>query len=140
MEKINAESGDWKTRNHNNLVRLAMWTGAWLVTMALATFGPEFIWESNKGLTLTAILVSFGIGLGMIVANIRQLKDLDEMMQIIQLEAMGISLGIGVVGGLSFALLDTENIINFDAEIGYVIVLIGLTYLASCFILNKRYR
>lgn len=130
---------EWKERTNSSLVRLAAWTGAWLVTMALATFGPEFLWEARR-LTLLAFLVNLGFGVGMIGANIRHLKMLDELMQKVQLEAMGLSLGVGVVGGLSYALLDSTNLISSDAEIGFLILLIGITYLVSVAVGVRRYQ
>ncbi|HLU93414.1 MAG TPA: hypothetical protein VKZ54_04780, partial [Membranihabitans sp.] len=86
-----------------------------------------------------AILLTLGTGIGMIVTNIHQLKSLDEMMQKIQLEAMAISLGVGVIGGLSYSLMDTENLIPFDAEIGHMVILICVTYLISILMGYRRY-
>ena len=132
-------ASEWQARTSSSVVRLAAWTGAWLVTMALATFGPEFLWNAGW-LTLLAILINLGFGLGMIGANITHVKVLDEMMQRVQLEAMGLSLGIGVVGGLSYALLDTTNLISSDAEIAFLIVLMGITYIVSVVVGVRRYQ
>ena len=132
-------ASEWGTRTTGSLIRLAAWTGAWLVTMALATFGSEFLW-SARWLTLLALLFNLSFGLGMIRANIRHLKVLDEMMRKVELEAMGLALGVGVVGGLSYALLDNTNLISSDAEIAYMVILIGITYLVSIFVGIRRYR
>lgn len=140
MENITSDSGDWKARTNKNVFRLALWTGAWVLTIALAVFGPEFLWKSGEGLTHLAILINLGAGVGMMVANIQHLKALDELMQKIQLEAMAFALGVGVVGGLSYSLMDTTNVIASDAEISYLVILIALTYLAATFIGTKRYR
>ena len=40
MEEQIKESGDWAARVNRNTLRLGYCTGAWLVTTALATFGP----------------------------------------------------------------------------------------------------
>lgn len=140
MEKLNSNSKEWKSHIHEKTVHLAVWTAGWVITMALATFGPEFLWDSRQWLTLIAIIVNLGLGLGMIVANIRHLKALDEMMQKIQLQAMGLALGVGVVGGLSYSLLDTTNTISSDAEIAYLVILIAITYLVSLMVNHRRYR
>ena len=76
----------------------------------------------------------------MVISSIRHLQELDELMKKIQLEAMGITLGIGVVGGLSFSLLDITNIILFDAEISHLILFMGAVYLTSLWINYKRYK
>jgi hypothetical protein len=108
--------------------------------MAVANFGPVFIWHSNQVSTILAIVVNLGIGFGMIVANKRHLKGLDEMHQKIQLEAMALSLGVGLVVGLGYSNLDVTNVIAFDAEISHLVILMGLTYMAGIFAGLKRYR
>ena len=62
------------------------------------------------------------------------------MMQKVQLEAMGISLGVAIVGGIAYSMMDVTNVIPFDAEIGGLVGLIGITYLVSVFINMKRYK
>lgn len=119
---------------------LAIWTAAWTLSMAMASLGPTLIWGEHKVLTITAIMLNAALGVGMILANIRHLNGLDEMQRKVQLEAMGIALGVGVVGGLSYSLLDATNVIPGDAEISYLVILIGLTYFAATVIGLNRYR
>jgi len=140
MEEKVKESGDWTARVNRNTLRLGYCTGAWLVTTALATFGPQFIWHDNTLLTASAILINLAIGLATILANKHHLQSLDEMQQKIQLEAMALSLGVGFVCGLSYSLLDQSNLMAADAEISHLILLMGLTYLAGTVIGNRRYR
>lgn len=135
-----SKTNDWAARNTKNVAVLAYWTLAWVLTMALATFGPRFIWQENTSLTLLAILINMAIGFGMILANKRHLKGLDELHQKIQLEAMGLSLGVGLVVGLSYSNLDVANIIATDAEISHLVILMGLTYLFGVIIGIRRYR
>lgn len=134
------ENKDWNTRVKKNTKNLGLWTMAWVLSMAIATFGPKFIWESETVLTVTGIMLNALLGVGMILANIRHLNSLDDLQKKIQLEGMAIALGVGIVGGLSYSLLDTTNIITQDAEISYLVILISLTYLVSVFIGQKRYK
>lgn len=138
MENITSDSKDWKSRTHKLVKWLAFWAILYVLTTALAAFG-DFLWES-KWLTMAAIVLSFGVGLTMLVVNIQHLEMLDEMMRKIQLEAMALALGVGIIGGLSYSLLDTENIISFDAEIGHLVILIGITYLIAMITGYRRYR
>ncbi len=140
MNDIKTDSNDWAANTVRNTARLGYWTGAWVLTMAVANFGPEFIWQSNEWLTILAILINLGVGFGMIVANKRHLKGLDEMHQKIQLEAMALSLGVGLVVGLGYSNLDVTNIIAFDAEISHMVILMGLTYAAGVFAGVRKYR
>ena len=135
----NATSNGLADRTRRNTVRLAGWTGAWVVTLAVAVFGPTFAWDSTL-VSLAAILVNVAVGIGMIVANKRHLDGLDELQRKIQLEAMGIALGVGLVGGLAYSTLDVTNVIAADAEISFLIMLIGLTYLVSVVIGQRRYK
>lgn len=140
MNDLNTGSSNWEANNAKNTLRLGYWTAAWLVTTALVSFGSIFIWEPNKLLTGLAIVINLGVGFGMIMANKRLLNGLDEMQQKIQLSAMALSLGVGLVVGLSYSSLDITNLISFDAEISHLVILMGLTYLAGVIVGNRKYR
>lgn len=136
---METESQNWNSQVKMNTRNLAFWTMLWVSSMALATYGPLYLWESSA-LTAVGILINTLLGIGMILANIRHLKGLDEMQKKIQLEAMGIALGVGLVGGLSYSMLDTTNLITQDAEISFLVILIALTYLTAVVIGQKRYQ
>ena len=136
---MNTNDAGFAARGNRDLVRLATWTTLWVVTLAIATFGPTLLWESTP-LTVLAVLVNLVSGAGMIWANIRWIKGLDELMQRIQLEAMAIALGVGVIGGLSYSLLDLTDLIAFDADIGHLVMLIGLIYLGGTIVGARRFR
>lgn len=140
MENQNVKSSDWSKRTKKSTVQLATWTALWMVTVAVPAFGPELFWGENDLINVLAILLNIGVGIGMIVANIRHIKLQDELMQKVQLEAMGISLGVAIVGGIAYSMLDTTNVIPFDAEIGGLVGLIGITYLVSVYINMRRYK
>lgn len=134
------EKKDYNTQIKKNTKNLRIYGALWTVSMAIATFGPMFLWEGNKTLTFIGVLANAIFGVLMILANIKHLNGLDELQKKIQLEAMGIALGVGIVGGLSYSLLDTTNLISQDAEISFLVILIGLTYVASIIIGQKRYK
>ena len=140
MNHSKTDSSDWVAQGRKNTLRLGYWTGAWLVTMAVATFGSQLLWQSNRLLTALAILLNVGVGFGMILANKNSLRGLDELQQKIQLEAMALSLGVGLVVGLGYSVMDTSNLISFDAEISHLVILMGLTYSAGIFVGLRKYR
>lgn len=131
---------EWEKETRLKTIQLAIWTGLWVVTVAITAFGPELLWGENHLINMSAILLNLGIGVGMIAANIKHMNTLDELMQKVQLEAMGISLGVAVVGGISFSMMDATNVIPFDAEIAGLIMLIGITYIISVLVNIRRYR
>lgn len=140
MNKQNVKSSDWSKQTKRSTVRLAVWTILWVVTVAIPAFGPTLIWGENNLINFLIILLNIGIGIGMIKANIHHIKIQDEMMQKVQLEAMGVTLGVALVGGIAYTLLDITNVIPFDAEISFLIMLMGVAYLISIAINMKRYK
>ena len=140
MNDLKPNCSDWAANTERNTVLLGFWTLAWVLTMALANFGPDFIWQSNQWITILAIVINLAIGFGMILANKRHLRGLDEMQQKIQLEAMAMSLGVALVVGLSYSNLDVTDVIDFDAEISHVVILMGLTYGLGVMFGLRKYR
>jgi uncharacterized protein YacL len=136
---MNTETS-FKQKTLDNTKRLARWTAAWLVTMALANFGPTFIWSHNELLSSLAIALNVLVGGGMIWANKIHLNGLDELQQKIQLQAMALALGVGLVIGLAYSNLDVTNLINSDAEISHLVILMGLTYIVGTVLGVRKYQ
>ena len=126
-------------RTRRSTIRLAWWTGAWLVTMAISVFGPIFLWES-RAVSLVAILINVALGIGMMIANKQHLDGLDELQRKIQLDAMALALGMGLVLGLGYSTLDIANVIEVDAEISFVVMLIGVLYIIGVLMGHRKYR
>lgn len=122
-----------------NLRQLAAWTWSWVATMAIATFGPKYIWDDHTVLTVLAVSVNFVNGILMIIANRNLFNNFDELERKIHLESLALTLGLAVVVGLSYSLLDTTNLIGFDAEISNLVMFIGVTYLIFVTVNTKRY-
>ena len=130
---------DFKSKTIKNTRNLGVWTLAWVLSMALASFGPKFLWDNDKTISLLAIILNLAMGYMMIRANMKFLNGLDELQRKLQIDAMAVSLGIGVVGGLGYSLLDQTNIIPWDAEISFLVMLIGVSYFVTLLINQKRY-
>lgn len=120
--------------------QLAFWTGAWLITMALSSFGPKLLWDFNNTYSIMAIMLNLLVGIGMIVANKNHILSMDELEKKIHLEAMAIALGIAIVVGLAYSNLDISNVISGDAEISHLVILCSLTYLVGILVGTKRYQ
>jgi hypothetical protein len=137
---METKSNDWEASQRKNLRHLAYWTGCWGLTMALPAFGPKFLWDYNQGISILAILVNTTIGVGMILMNRKYANGLDEMQRQIFMDAKAFALGVGVVGGLSYSMLDAANVISSDAEIGYLVMLMGVTYSIAFIVGSIRYK
>ena len=140
MSNSTSNTSQWEKGVANSTKKLAIWTGAWLVSCAVATFGSILVWESSIALKIISIGVNFAIGLGAIRANIHHIQSLDEMMQKVHLQAMGIAMGISIVAGISYSQLDISDVIPFDAEIGHLVALTGLVYGISTMLGLRRYQ
>ena len=134
------DSGNLTARTKKNTIRLLFWTGTWVLSMAVAAFGPKFLWNFNTSLSIVGVLIHLGIGFGMILANKQYLNALDELMRKIQLEAMALSLGVGLVVGLSYELLEDIKLISFEPEISHLIMLMGFTYCIGIILGDRRYQ
>ncbi len=129
-----------KELKKKRLKQLALWTMAWLLTVMLTKYGATHMWEGNTLISLVAILLNLGAGLGMILINRKLVNESDELEKKIQLEAMGITLGLTLIVGLTISLLDYTHLIDFHTEISTLITFMGLTYLASMIFNNVKYR
>jgi len=128
-----------KNERKKYLKNLALWTWSWVATLAIATFGPKFIWDDQTAFTIIALLINLANGILMILANRKLFNHYDELERKIHLEAMALTLGLTVISGLTFSLLDQTNLIPFDAEIGVLVGFVGLTYMITLLINTKRY-
>ena len=136
MNKTNAETKTNKASEAN----VIYWCLAWLLATAGATFGPELLWGYGTLITSIGIAIQLAIGFGMIWTFKGFLLAMDELQRLIQLEALSLSFGVGVVVGLSYELLEDVKLITFEPEISHLIMLMSLTYLFGLFLSNRRYR
>lgn len=123
-----------------NSKELKIWTLAWTLSMAIATFGPQFLWNEESIGTLLAIIVNLILGVRMILANRKFINSGDELQKKNQLESLGLTLGLAVIVGLSYSLLDQMNLISGNAEISVLVLFIGITYLVTMTVNNRKYK
>jgi hypothetical protein len=137
---MEARLDHFEAATRRNVRHLAYWTGGWALTVALASFGPKHLWDSDPTISTFAIFINAIVGVGMILMNRKYTNGLDEMQRKVVMEAKALALGVGVVGGICYTMLDATNIISFDAEIGHVIILIGITYIVATIVGTLRYK
>ena len=117
---------------------LIIWTLAWTGTLAILTFASNQLWDSLI-LTKIAFVINFAVGIGMIIANKNLINNFDELQRKIHMEAMAMTLGLAVVVGISYEISFDFNIINSEPEGEYLIMFIGITYIISVLINNRKY-
>jgi hypothetical protein len=140
MNKIINDTCDITEQTKKNTLRLFFWTGAWVLATAGAAFGPRFLWDFNTLPTILGVLIHIGIGFGMIRVFKQYLLGLDELQRKIQLDAIALTLGVGLVIGSSYELLEDIKLIPFEPEISHLIILMSLTYWVGVILGNRRYQ
>lgn len=140
MNKPKTDLGNWQAIQNKNTVRLRYWTTAWVLSTALAAFGPKLLWDFHTGLTILGVVINLAIGFGMVVANKRYVQGLDEMHRKIFLDAGALSLGVGLVCGLGYELLEDIELITFQPEISHLVILMCLTFLTGMIVGHRKYR
>ena len=139
-KKIINDTCDITAQTKKNTLRLFFWTGAWVLATAGAAFGPRFLWDFNTLPTVLGVLIHISIGFGMIRVFKQYLLGLDELQRKIQLDAMALTLGVGMVVGVSYELLEDIKLITFEPEISHLIILMCLTYCVGIILGNRRYQ
>ena len=142
MSKTNTEIKTNKaySRDRVSTAKVAYWGLAWVLATAGATFGPELLWGYGTLITSIGIAIQLALGFGMIWTFKEVLLAMDELQRLIQLEAISLALGVAVVVGVSYGLLEDVKLITFQPEISHLIILISLTYSFGLFLGNRHYR
>ncbi len=140
MNQLKQPESGYQSRIRTSVIRLFFWTGAWAAATALMVFGPKFLWNKALTFTLLAVGLNVAVGVGMILSNKNYLAELDELQRKVQLNAMGITLGVGLIAGVPLSLMDSYHVIPVHADISNLLILMALTYLASNVYGTWRYR
>mgnify|MGYP005811001299 CR=1 FL=1 len=139
-ELVNKTKNKYESNNGKNTANLRNWTVAWVVSMAITAFAPKYIWDFNTIITIVSVLTSLAVGFGMLLSNRRYLQGLDEMQQKILFDAMAFTLGIGLVVGLTYELLEDIKLIPFEPEIPHLVIVMCLSYLAAIIAGHRKYQ
>ncbi len=129
-----------KENKRKSTIQLAIWTWTWVVSLALASFGPRFIWNENPLITTIAIVINVAMGVMMIIANRNLFNHYDELERKIQLESMAVTLGLTIVVGLAYSLLEQTKLINHKAEISILVFFMSFTLIAALYFNRRRYK
>jgi len=133
------ENNTIKQRTNRSTRSLMIWTLLWTLSLAVIAFAPKFLWDYATTFTLLAIVVNVFFGFKMIMANKVHLESLDELQQRIQLNAMAISLGVSMVFGALYGLLEAVRLISFSPNPSNILFVMGITYFISVVIGSRHY-
>ncbi len=119
--------------------QLFIWTSGWVLSLALLAFGPKFLWDFATNISLAVIALNLFFGYKMILAHKRHLDDMDEMQRAIQFNAMAISLGVSMVFGAIYGLLDAIKLMDHSPNPSNILFVMGISYGISVFFGYRRY-
>ncbi|MGX1915674.1 hypothetical protein ACWIID_43800 [Streptomyces phaeochromogenes] len=129
---------------HNEIkasARLVLWTLAWAATVALAKFGPRYLWDPPQQVaSWAAVAVNLAVGIGWIVAFTRFLRALDELQRKIMQDALAVTLGVGWILGFSFVVTDDASLVARDVDIAVLPALMGVVFVIAFVVGKIRYR
>jgi hypothetical protein len=140
MNQLKPPENGYQARTRTNVIRLFRWNGAWGVATALMAFGPKFLWNKALVFTLLAVGLDVAVGVGMILANKKYIAELDELQRKVQLNSMGVTLGVALIAGVPLSVMDSYHVIPFHADIAYLLLLMSLTFAVSNLYGTRRYR
>lgn len=107
-----------------------MWTAAWVVPFVGVSLAMRNDWITNDALAVVAIVGVTILGLGTLLAFRQFLNNTDELMRKIQLDALALAVGAGVVSSFSLSLLERAKIVA-DAEPTTVVLVMSVAYVVG---------
>jgi hypothetical protein len=133
-----------QTSGHQEAIKtsadLAIWTLAWVATLALARFGPIHLWDSQPVASWAAVAANLAVGVGWIIAHARYLRGIDELQRKIMQDALAVTLGAGWVIGFAYVVADDAGLIAYDANVAVFSVLLAVVYMVAIAVGHLRYR
>jgi hypothetical protein len=130
----------YQSRIRASSIRLARWNAAWVASCALMAFGPKVFWNKDVLFTLLAVALNVAVGVGLILASVKYVEELDELQRKVYLNALGITVGVALIAGIPYSVMDTYDVIPFEANIAHLVGLMGLTFFLSFRYGTWRYR
>jgi len=109
---------------------LFIFTGIWVASVALLTFGPKVWWEYHVLTTLLVIALNLLTGAMMLLAFFRHLKSMDELQRQTHLEAMALTLGITMIFTVVYGSLPTAQLLA-DTHPTNILFVMGITYMLA---------
>jgi hypothetical protein len=128
------------TRTCRNQRKVVLWSLVWMSSWVAVTLALTSGWLASGAPGIIAAVVSSSLGIGTAVAYRRFLNEADEVQRKIELEALALAFGVGVVGGFAYWLLERSGAVPIaKADLLYVLAVTCLTYSAGVLLGKRRY-
>lgn len=114
-------------RDRANYRRLNMWLFAWLGTWLAIGAAVKYEIVAVGVLPNLLALIPLGLGIAAVHAYRHFLTEADELRRKIELDALAVAFGVGVVGGLSYWLFGQTGLFS-EIDLLWTIVAMIVTY------------
>ncbi|HEX7707419.1 MAG TPA: hypothetical protein VF701_13265 [Thermoanaerobaculia bacterium] len=98
-------------QDRHNQRQVTIWAAAWALSYVVVTFATKREWLTS-GMAVAAALGTAVLGVATLLAYRRFLLHADELQRKIELEALAIAFGIGIVGGLTYWLMFEGGVVS----------------------------
>ena len=107
----------WETcaltpRDRRNQRFALLWLFVWTLVWLAVSFGIEEGWLADRALAMTAVVAATLFGMAMMLAYWRFISQADELHRKIQLDALALGFGTGVVGTITYRLLEDAGAVS----------------------------
>ena len=124
-------------RDRRNQWRILVWSFVWALSFTAVTLVIKKEWLPF-GLTLAGVIGTALFGIVTVLAHRRFLQETDELRRKIELEALALAFGVGVVGGLTYWLLAVMGEVPAK-DFAYVFLVMIVTHPIGVLIGLRRY-
>ena len=139
MNGMHTHSERLSARSIRSTMNYLLWTLVWAGSYVLADKAALLGWYQGTTSAAIAVAVNLALGVVMVAAYMRHLRAMDELQRKIQMDALALSVGAGIVGGFAMMLMRSTGLSN-GADIHTLILLIFATHIASTLFGCLRYR
>lgn len=124
-------------RDARNHLRVILWSFVWGVSFIVVTLIAKRAWWPF-GLTVAAGLGTSLFGIVTVLAYRRLLHETDELRRKIEIEALSLAFGVGVIGGMTYWLLAVMRAVP-ALDFIYIFVLMIFAHPVGVWIGRRRY-
>lgn len=120
-----------------NQGRVLLWSFAWACSFVVVTLCIKRAWLPS-GWAVPAVIGTALFGVATVLAYRRFLQEVDELRRKIEVEALALAFGVGVVGGMTYWLLAVAGAVSAK-DFFYVILVMIFTHPLGILIGRRRY-
>lgn len=124
-------------RDGRNQIRVMLWSFVWALSFVAVTLIAKKAWWPF-GVTLAGALGTSVLGVATLFAYRRFLHETDELRRKIEVEALSLAFGVGIVGGMTYWLLTVMKAVPAK-DFLYVFLVMILAHPVGVFIGRRRY-